>query len=247
MEHEECQELLGAYALDAVDAQEADGIERHLVDCPRCRAEMASFRETASVLGNTTSNVPTAVWDRIAGQIAAPPGDSWPRIAERLRVRPRPARNRRLAVTGAGLLVGVAAAAVSFLIVRVNDLDNRVHAYQKQIQAAGMSTVLSSVLRGPHRTISMTQHGSFSATIVVAPDEQAYWVKSNLPHLASNRTYQLWTLVNDRPVSLGLLGPNANDVGAFRVQPNTHIVLLTAEPEGGTVMPTTPVLLQARI
>ena len=39
--HDEAAELLGAYALDAVEADERDAIEHHLNECPRCRAEVA--------------------------------------------------------------------------------------------------------------------------------------------------------------------------------------------------------------
>ncbi len=34
MAHHEIEELLGAYALDAVDADEARLVEDHLADCP---------------------------------------------------------------------------------------------------------------------------------------------------------------------------------------------------------------------
>src|SRR5206468_3199328 len=47
--HPDVQELLGAYALDALDADEADAVELHLRDCPRCRAEVADYRETAAL------------------------------------------------------------------------------------------------------------------------------------------------------------------------------------------------------
>ena len=40
--HQEIEELLGAYALDAVDDDERDLVEAHLAGCPRCRAEVAA-------------------------------------------------------------------------------------------------------------------------------------------------------------------------------------------------------------
>ncbi len=64
--HEEIQELLGAYALDAVDPDEAELIERHLEACPRCRAEVEGHREVATMLGNTGGDAPDGLWDRIA-------------------------------------------------------------------------------------------------------------------------------------------------------------------------------------
>src|SRR5437870_7042409 len=74
LSHRAIEELLGAYALDAVDNDEREVIEAHLVDCPRCRAEVADDREVAAFLGHTGGSAPTGVWDRIAASLEeAPP------------------------------------------------------------------------------------------------------------------------------------------------------------------------------
>ena len=52
LSHAELEELLGAYALDAVDGEERELVELHLLDCPRCRAEVAEHRAVASFLGS---------------------------------------------------------------------------------------------------------------------------------------------------------------------------------------------------
>ena len=47
-------------------------------------------------------------------------------------------------------------------------------------------------------------------------------------------------------VSLGVLG--AHPSGApVRVEPNMTLLMITAEPLGGTPVPTTPVLVQGRL
>ena len=51
--HEAASELLGAYALDAVDGAERSDLEEHLATCPRCRAELDGLREAAAALGNS--------------------------------------------------------------------------------------------------------------------------------------------------------------------------------------------------
>lgn len=71
--HEELQELLGAYALDAVDPDEAAALERHLPTCPRCRNELADHREVAALLGYAGADAPTGVWDRIIASLEEPP------------------------------------------------------------------------------------------------------------------------------------------------------------------------------
>ncbi len=69
--HEEIQELLGAYALDALEPDEAAEVEAHLVGCPRCAAEVDAHRDVAGLLGNGGEEVPAALWDRIAEQLPA--------------------------------------------------------------------------------------------------------------------------------------------------------------------------------
>lgn len=61
----EIEELLGAYALDAVDADERRLVEDHLSTCPRCRDELAGHLEVASWMAGGGSRAPEGVWDRI--------------------------------------------------------------------------------------------------------------------------------------------------------------------------------------
>ncbi|MCB9373293.1 MAG: anti-sigma factor [Microthrixaceae bacterium] len=67
--HDELRELLGAYALDAVEPGEAAAVERHLRACPQCRAEVEEHRAVAALLGNAGAAAPAGLWDRIAEAI----------------------------------------------------------------------------------------------------------------------------------------------------------------------------------
>ncbi|MGH9042204.1 MAG: zf-HC2 domain-containing protein, partial [Acidimicrobiia bacterium] len=71
--HQDIQELLGAFALDAVDEDERDLIEVHLAGCPRCRAEVATHRETAALLANGGDRAPEGVWARITANLEEVP------------------------------------------------------------------------------------------------------------------------------------------------------------------------------
>lgn len=53
MTPDELPKLLGAYALDAVDADERERIERYLETDPRARAELDRLREAAALLAHT--------------------------------------------------------------------------------------------------------------------------------------------------------------------------------------------------
>ena len=47
MSHEEVADLLGAFALDAVDGRDKDAVRNHLDECPRCQAELSEYHEVA--------------------------------------------------------------------------------------------------------------------------------------------------------------------------------------------------------
>jgi len=72
--HEEIADMLGAFALDAVDGDEAAAIAQHLLTCPRCTAELAEHRSAASLLANQGGDAPGALWDRISAQLQPPAG-----------------------------------------------------------------------------------------------------------------------------------------------------------------------------
>jgi len=70
MEADAIHELTPAYALDALDEQEEREYEEHLARCPTCRAELASFLETATSLayGVESPSPPPRLRDRIVEQ-----------------------------------------------------------------------------------------------------------------------------------------------------------------------------------
>ena len=67
MTHDEIEEMLGVYALDALDADERQEIDDHLASCPRCRAELAAHREVAALLGNPVGDAAAVAPDAASG------------------------------------------------------------------------------------------------------------------------------------------------------------------------------------
>jgi hypothetical protein len=82
--------------------ERAAAFETHLADCPRCAAELASYR--ALFAGLAASLRPSPAWD---------PG---PPLTERILDRVLPSRLRRRWVTAAGWVYGTAAALSTFLL-----------------------------------------------------------------------------------------------------------------------------------
>jgi hypothetical protein len=84
MSHEDIQDLLGVYALDAVDRETAALVEEHLEVCPKCSIEVAQHHEVAGLLANSGSTAPASLWDSIAGQLSGTSDQSWDRLSARL-------------------------------------------------------------------------------------------------------------------------------------------------------------------
>jgi len=253
MSHEEARELLGAYALDAVDGEELAALEVHLATCTRRRAELDSLHELAAAIGNSVEPLPEGLWSSIASRLPERPGEEeappMPRLTPEAgsSFRPPPdrrQRRRRNAVATLGALT-VAAAAVSIVLgIGLVRADNKVSGLQAAVAAHQASTVNAALRTPGHRLVELdtTSHAQL-AQFVVVPDGRGYLISSNLPRLTGNQTYQLWGIVDTRPVSLGLLG-GAPSQAVFTMAgaKRPSRLSITAEPSGGSVIPTGPIL-----
>jgi anti-sigma factor RsiW len=259
MNHSEIEELLGAYALDAVAADEALAVEEHLATCPRCRSEVASHREVAAMLGNAGGVAPEGLWERIAREIdiefaATPAIPDLPAARARVVAGSGAARARARArwwgVRPLALSLGAVAAAlavvVGLLSAKVGSLNSQVRTISTALRAGGVAQQAALAAADPkHHSVELRSPvGGSVAALVVLPDGQAYWItQSQLRALPADQTYQLWALVEGRKVSIGLLGSSPKDV-PIEVTSNMSTFMVTAEPLGGTVQPTSAIVVQ---
>ena len=250
MSHEEAGELLAAYALDAVDGRECTELEEHLEVCPRCRAELDHLWEVAAAMGNSVEPVPEGLWSTIASRLPAREQDEEPPpmptlVAERRSPSRAPSggRRRRTAVTTVAALAVAAAAVAVVLGISLARADNRVS--DLQAAAAKPDATVTAALHAPgHRLVDLdTGSHTELAQVVVVPSGQGYLVSSQLPPLGAGRTYQLWAIEGTQPISLGLLG-EAPRQAAFTMAGSTRPshLSITAEPSGGSVSPTGPII-----
>ena len=66
----ELDELLGVYALDAIEnSDERAAVEAYVARSPRARAELDVHRQVAAALGNAVVSAPPDLWARISGQL----------------------------------------------------------------------------------------------------------------------------------------------------------------------------------
>jgi len=206
--HHDLQELLGAFALDAVDDDERDVIEAHLAGCPRCRAEVAGHRETAALLAHTGDRAPDGVWDRIAEALdEAPPVLDLDRIAPRRTARAAVPRSISLRVAATGVANAAGAALTDPRAEQV-----------KLASTDGKAT--AQVVRLPDGTGYLVPTGL--PTLPGGRVYQLWAVRSDArgPHLPP---------IN---ISLGVLGAKP-EVSAFRMAGPVIAYAVTDEAAGG--------------
>lgn len=254
--HDEAAQLLGAYALDAVEPDEAAALERHLESCPRCRDELRNHREVVGVLAYSGQEAPEGLWDRVAASLR-PSEEDAPDLTLRLlspggrpdgspgglgasSVRRRPRRPR---VVGAmSLLAAAAVAVIALLGVEVTRLQNRTNHLSGEVSAMSgqptMAEVRQALSTPGSKRLALSPAGGGAAALdaVILPGGEGYLYDARLAPLSSDRTYQLWGVVGDQRISYGVLGSTPSSVTAFRASAGVAALAVTAEVAGGVVV-----------
>jgi anti-sigma factor RsiW len=233
----ELDELLGAYALDAVDDDERRAVEQYLLVNPRARAEVEDHREVASLLAWSGAAAPDGLWDRITagleetapaprGELAAvlaserPGGASAPVPVGRAAGRAR----ARWFVGAAWVATAAAAAAVAVLVVDNGD------------DAAPLEAALADARSAPTSKVVrlVSADGQPGGEVVIDAEGRGFLVADELPSLPENRTWQLWGVVDGAAISLGILG-NDPELAMFTVEGSVTQVIVTNEAQGGVI------------
>ncbi|MFC7495364.1 MULTISPECIES: anti-sigma factor [unclassified Nocardioides] len=218
--------LSGAYAVDALDDIERASFERHLTDCPACRAEVAELREAAAMLSETTATQPPAgLRDRVladAARVRPLPPETPPSVE-------RPRHRRRsllLAAAAAVVALGAGAAVVS----QQPWEDAPPTATQAVLDAADAASASIDFPDGSSATV--THSDSLGQAVIVTHD---------MAPPPDGKVYQVWL---DQPgegmVSAGLMPERADQTVLLEGDAATATGAgITVEPAGGSEEPTT--------
>jgi anti-sigma-K factor RskA len=256
--HNEVQELLGAYAVHALEPSEFDQVDRHLATCTTCTDEVERLLDASAALGMTELDAPTVdLWDRISTDIstervpAESRGSVWlqgpseaaqptgqPDIANVVRLDA--AREHRRERTSRWRLAAASAAAAVAIAVPVTSLVTGSSAPSLAALAKEAAEQTGT------RTVSLKDaDGKQLAEAVITSSGQGYVRDTTLPELPEGQTYQLWFIDGDAPVSSGLLG-RAPKVSAFAARADVDAIAISVEPAAGSTAPSsTPVAVGA--
>jgi anti-sigma-K factor RskA len=220
------EDLLGAYALDALDADEQRRVEDYLAINPRARAEVQEHREVATMLAYTGMDAPEGLWDRIVSTLDEAPPIPGPELA---RVLPMERPQRRAGQTFGRWVMATAAAALIAIVAvtavgRANSDANPLEAAVEQIRSD----------RDSRATRLVSTDSAVEAEAIVDLQGHGFVLAGDLPQLPRTLTYQLWGVIGDQVISLGVLGPSPN-IELFTARGDLAAVAITIEPAGGVV------------
>jgi hypothetical protein len=210
-EHKELQSLLGAFALDAVDREEARRVESHLIDCPVCREEVAGYLEVTGLL------------PLVLGRDSEEADE----VAEVVPLRRQP---RWFPVAAAVAIVALSAG----LLVQTR----RLGMAEQQLAEADLTTVALAAenVEGSSTLLLADDAGHAVATVVLLPDGTGLLTIEDLPSVGEDRTYQLWGVMDDEVVSVGLAGSGPGTTTFTADTLRLQALVITEEEAGGVAV-----------
>ncbi|MBT8215629.1 MAG: anti-sigma factor [Acidimicrobiia bacterium] len=234
MTHDPMTEQAAAYALNAMSEQERTEFEAHLETCPECQHVLADLQEGAALLGRAEAgDVPELFRRRVLNAIADEPQEPATSVEAAAAVRP-PWRTR---ITGiAAVLVAVMAtvAVVAALTGGTTAGDVRTAA----------DAVVVAVAPTPDLTAEVDGTFTYSET-----ESASVLTLAGLPAVGDDATYQLWFVgeVIEASATFTPGDGNAVEVVIDRTPGDAGLIGITVEPSGGSLQPTTPILITAEL
>jgi anti-sigma-K factor RskA len=231
--HDELKANAGGYVLGSLDADERRAFESHLAGCAECAAEVASLRPVGGALATAVPQVtPRAeLRDRILGSAPGSGGAKSRRRASETRVG-------GWLPLAAAIVIAVGAA------MYVARLQRQMGELQVRFEQAQATT---GVLAAP----DLARIDLQGQTVAPNARARALWSRSrglvftaaNLPPAPAGKTYQVWVVTAQAPVSAGLLAPDptGGDTEYYMTPPDIAppiAVAVTLEPAGGVPAPT---------
>lgn len=234
MSEQHPRDLLGAWALDAVDEVERAAVERLIREDPAAAAEARELQDAVGRLAEEAAAEPPAdLRDRVLAAIADTPQQQ--PTAERARRREKGQPSRRH-------WRGWAAAAAAAIVIAVPTTvaiqqHERAERAEQQVQA------IAEALAEPDAVLVTAEVTGGGRAAMVRSDHSVLMAFRELPPL-DEHDYQMWLVEDGAASSAGII--NARDGRATAEMedvPATAALAVTIEPAGGSPQPTTDPLV----
>jgi anti-sigma-K factor RskA len=222
--HERHRDELAAYLLGALEPGEAAELERHLAGCEECRTELEWLRPAVQLLPESVQRV------------EAPPelrGRLMEQVRSEAESAPAPRRAGRWSIGGWSLRP-VAGLAALVLVVA----------------AVAAYAISSGDSGGGNTTTVVKGHSPGVVAEVVRDGGSGTLHLSNLHQLPSDKVLQAWVERDGRVVSAKtLFVPNQDGTASATIDDMEGVktVMVTAEPRGGSLQPTSAPIVSVAI
>jgi hypothetical protein len=251
---------VGAYVMNALDGHELDEFEAHLADCATCQREVVEFRETATELSLLSRTPPPpalkdSVMAAIAGVRVLPPAEGVVAPEPVAEAAPRRALDElpaepvdsvdELAAGRQRRMTRVLSLAVAAVTVVALMLGGWVVSLSQRPPVA-TATAETELLQAPDlRAYTIDLKDGGKATFVASRSlNRAMFSSGDLPALAPDQTYQLWTLAGPLTAPTRVT-PDALVVGGTAVKQwftgpvgESDALAISIEQAGGASAPT---------
>ena len=225
---DQLDDSVAAHALNALPEDERDLVETAIAFDEELNSHYEAHRRIAAELVEGFSDVVPAaspdLWDRIAleaGLVTSPDPSSADATAT-----PSPPKWRRFAPIVAGIAAVLVAVSLTAGVLSVRSEPAGLEALA--LASVDLPGSINAELVDPTAGVKV-------ADVVVTSDGDGFIDGSALPTLAENRTYQLWAIVGERVISVGVMG-NRPETTAFRVEGQLAGLAISEEILGGVVV-----------
>jgi anti-sigma-K factor RskA len=215
------RDLLGAYALDAVDDVEARTVERLVERDPDAARELAELRATAAVLDAIT-RVP---------QVGADPARRGAKVSDSTVTELTPSRRRRTTTW-----LAVAATAVGAAVIPSGLAIQQAQQAQRAEQQA---EAVADLLTDPEAQVVRAEVAGGGTAVGVLAGDRALFTATGLAEPGSGLEYQLWVIRDGEALPRDVM---PDDAGAVRAVTDGYrpgdALAVTVEPASGSQQPT---------
>ncbi|RKQ50023.1 anti-sigma-K factor RskA [Roseivirga pacifica] len=247
--------ILEAYALDGLSSEERRGVEDMLAQYPELRAELNAIEEGLEALAlETAITPPSDLGASILSQIEdkeAPAGAT----AETKVVAMQPKTSVWAYVAAASIALAAIASFLAYdyhtkwqsaqnafaqlqannelMASQYNQVNQKLEQLEDDIEIIGNSDFqrvnMGAVNEGDNYTASIYWN---------AKTEEAFLSIQNLKQLSEEQQYQLWAIVDGKPVDMGVFDFDVKGLLKMKSVANAATFAVTIEPKGGSVNPT---------
>jgi anti-sigma-K factor RskA len=223
-----------AYALGALELDEARDFRAHMETCAACREDVSAFEGVTRGLPSASVQyaTPKGLRRRVMREVRGTPQDAPARGTASLGVASRRVRRPLLFPRRTLAALGAAAAVVGAAVVGV--------VVGSSGSGSGSRVIQAAVVGAPGRAQLRIAHG------------RGELIVRDLPAPGAGRIYEVWlergqTAPAPTNTLFSVSSAGAGDVGVAGSLNGVSEVLVTSEPAGGSRVPTRPALIVARL